>query len=144
GRTDTATQQVEVVEPIDANFTASAAGLDVQFTNQSSGAITSYQWDFGDGQTSADPNPLHTYAASGAYNVTLTVVSSDGRTDSITQQVNIAAPIAAAFSTTIDGLNVQFVNESTGDLSSYQWDFGDGQTSADPNPLHTYAAGGTY
>jgi PKD repeat protein len=56
-----------------------SAPLTVQFNNQSYGNIASYQWDFGDGTTSTDPNPSHIYNAAGLYPVTLTVTGSNGQ-----------------------------------------------------------------
>jgi PKD repeat protein len=70
----------------DADFIYSINGAEVTFTNQSTG--TSWYWDFGDGTTSTDENPVHTYAGSGTYNVTLIVQNSCG-TDTLVQQVNI-------------------------------------------------------
>ncbi len=144
GRTESTNQQVTVAAPLVANFTAQPNGLDVQFTNQSSGDVASVAWDFGDGATSNEVNPLHTYPAGGTYTVTLTVGSADGRSDSHSEDVNVAAPLVANFTAQPNDLDVQFTNQSSGDVASVAWDFGDGATSNDVNPLHTYPAGGTY
>ncbi len=144
GRTDSHSQNVTVATPISAAFSAQINGLDVQFTNQSTGAVASITWDFGDGATSNDVNPHHTYANSGTYTVTLTVGSADGRTDSHSEDITATAPLVAGFSAQPNGLDVQFTNQSSGDVTSVAWDFGDGATSTDVSPLHTYAAGGTY
>ncbi len=69
-----------------ADFTYSVNGLDVSFTNQSTG--TSWYWDFGDGTSSTDEHPVHTYSGSGNYSVTLIVQNSCGA-DTLTQQVNV-------------------------------------------------------
>ena len=63
----------------DANFsfTASGDGRTIQFTNESTDALT-YLWDFGDTQTSTDVNPTHTYPDYGAYTVTLTATGDGG------------------------------------------------------------------
>ncbi|MBE2239584.1 MAG: PKD domain-containing protein [Caldilineaceae bacterium] len=53
------------------------AGQPVQFTDQSSGTISTWLWNFGDGQSSREQNPLHTYASAGVYTVTLTVYAKD-------------------------------------------------------------------
>jgi uncharacterized protein (TIGR03382 family) len=60
-----------------AEFTATVAALAVQFANASiaDGATVSFHWDFGDGATSSDKTPTHTYAAAGTYTVTLEVVA---------------------------------------------------------------------
>lgn len=60
------------------NFNASISGPTVQFTNSSVGNIVSYQWNFGNGETSTQQNPTITYANSGSYSVLLTVTSSNG------------------------------------------------------------------
>ncbi len=124
------------------------APLAVQFTNQSTGDIQAYAWDFGDGGTSADVNPAYTYAAPGTYTVTLTVTGAGGTNSAQTTiTVNAAAPVAAFVPDVTFGnapLAVQFTNQSTGDIQAYAWDFGDGGTSADVNPAYTYAVPGTY
>lgn len=66
------------VSSFSANPTSGEAPLDVQFTNESIGAIDSYLWDFGDGVTSSEKDPQHTYSQAGIYNVTLTVTGPGG------------------------------------------------------------------
>lgn len=68
----------DAAQPV-ANFSESTSesNLEVTFTNTSTDA-TSYSWDFGDGNISADENPVHTYAFNGQYIVTLTATSSEG------------------------------------------------------------------
>jgi PKD repeat protein len=66
-----------------ANVTSGTAPLNVQFTDQSTGTPTSYSWDFGDGATSTEQNPKHTYKTSGAYTVTQTVTNDAGTDDEI-------------------------------------------------------------
>jgi PKD domain len=61
-----------------ANPTSGKNGLNVIFTDQSSGIVTSRLWDFGDGGTSTEENPSHTYASAGTFTVSLTVVSLGG------------------------------------------------------------------
>lgn len=74
---------------VNANFGASANGLTVTFTNQSSGATT-YSWDFGDGGSSTDENPEYTYAAEGTYSVSLTVSDDSGNSASVTKDVEVS------------------------------------------------------
>jgi len=136
-----------------ADFTAVPDGLAVVFTDASSdsdGSIASRVWDFGDGGTSSDANPVHTYATTGSYDVTLTVTDDDGamgsKTVSITVDASNAAPVAD-FSVSVDGLTANFTDasgDSDGSIASYAWDFGDGGTSSIANPSHAYAAAGTY
>jgi len=144
-----------VPEP-EASFTSVLEGdLQVRFTDGSTssaeGGITQWQWDFGDGNTSAEQNPIHTYAAPGTYTVTLTVTDAAGSATS-SQTINVpepAQPPVANFSVeTVGDLTVQLQDASTssaeGGITQWQWDFGDGNTSAEQNPTHTYAAPGTY
>ncbi len=144
GRSSIYSAAVTVSEPVSAGFTPNVSGLSVQFINQSTGPVTGYSWDFGDGTGANEQNPTHTYNAGGTYNVTLTVSDANGRTSITTQPVAVAAPIQAAFSPSASGLTVQFVNQSTGPVTGYAWDFGDGGSSNEQNPTHTYVAGGTY
>jgi PKD repeat protein len=140
-----------------AAFSASplsgVAPLAVQFTDASTGTVPiTYAWEFGDGTTSADPSPSHTYAA-GTYNVRLTVTNSAGsdveeKTGYITVTEAPVAPVAQFSGTPTSGtapLSVQFTDASTGTGPlTYAWEFGDGGTSPDPSPSHTYDAAGTY
>lgn len=142
----------EWTNPLDAEFTADnttvEVGETVNFTDLSTGAIASWDWDFGDGQTSETQHPGHSYASVGTYTVTLTV--SDGsdsdtetKTDYIT--VTVPAPVAdfsATPTNTCDGI-VQFTDASD-NADTWEWDFGDGSSSNVQNPEHTYTDNGTY
>jgi len=72
-----------------ANFTYEKTGFDVTFTNTSANA-TSYSWDFGDGMTSGDENPSHTYSSEGAYTVTLTAMDGMGGSDEKMEEILIS------------------------------------------------------
>lgn len=76
----TKTNYIQILGPLTANFTAnkttSSYPADIQFTNTSIGTPTNYYWTFGDGGTSTSQNPIHTYTASGYYNVSLTINNS--------------------------------------------------------------------
>ncbi len=132
------------------NPTSGIAPLSVQFTNNSAGSISGYEWDFGDGGTSTLANPTHQYVSAGIYSVSLIVTGPGGadttsRTDYITVQ---SAPPVADFSgaptSGLVPLTVNFTNLSTGDITGYLWSFGDGQTSTLANPSHQYSTGGSY
>ncbi len=137
-----------------ANFTYSASGLTVSFTDTSTdsgGTIGSHAWTFGDGRTSSATNPTHTYAAGGTYSVTETVTDSgNGSTSSKTSAVTVSASggtPTANFTYTISGLTVNFTDTSTdsgGSIGMHSWNFADGSTSNAANPSHTYASAGTY
>ncbi len=138
---------------ISANFTAipanGVAPLIVQFSDSSSGPIDTWQWNFGDGQSSPDRNPQHTYTSPGSYTVSLTVSGSSGSdTESRTNYITVFTPVNANFDADpisgIAPLMVTFTNQSSGDFTSSSWIFGDGGTSLASNPTHTYATGGIY
>src|SRR6185369_4578785 len=139
-----------------AAFTQSTASgnapLKVQFTNQSTGNITSYSWDFGDGSTlSTDKDPSHIYSAIGTFTVKLKVVGAGGTSEAqstVTSTKPIAPPVAGFSASPTSGtgpLTVQFTNQSAGESLTYSWDFGDNTpASTDVNPFHTYANAGSY
>jgi PKD repeat protein len=138
-----------------AQFTGSPTSgtfpLTVNFSNTSTGSITSQAWNFGDGGTSTAANPSHVYAAAGTYTVSLTVTGPGGsNTQTRTNYVTVsapAAPVAQFTGSPTSGtapLTANFTNTSTGTISSYAWTFGDGGTSTAANPSHVYAAAGTY
>jgi PKD repeat protein len=124
--------------------------LVVQFTDASTGSPTAWDWDFGDGDTSTEQNPSHTYDVEGLYTVSLTVTGPGGEDTLVkTDYINAyeAAPAAAFSGDPTTGpvpLNVQFADESTGSITDYEWEFGDGDTSIEANPSHTYDAAGHY
>ena len=132
------------VEPV-ASFTFSVAGngLTVSFTDTSSGPPTEWLWDFGDGETSDEQNPTHTYSEADDYLVTLTVTNAKG-TDSTSMFVNLEVQPEANFAFEQDEFDGVFTDTSTGNPTSWDWDFGDGGTSDEQNPRHTYGALGTY
>ncbi|GGO67788.1 S8 family serine peptidase [Bowmanella pacifica] len=79
--------------PPQAGFSAQSEGLQTSFTDTSTdvnGDIVSWSWDFGDGNSSSEQNPLHMYAASGTYSVTLTVTDSEGNTDSHSMDITVS------------------------------------------------------
>jgi PKD repeat protein len=137
-----------------ADFSATpvsgAPPLAVAFTDKSTGATPlSYQWTFGDGGTSTAASPSHTYSANGAYTVTLTVTNAFG-TDSEAKEELIQVglgPVADFTGLPQSGqvpLAVAFTDKSTGNPATWRWDFGDGVTSTDRNPSHTYTRAGTF
>ncbi len=157
--TETRTGYITVDEPPVlpvAEFTGTPrsgdAPLTVQFTDASGGDPISWSWDFGDGGTSDEQNPEHTYTTAGTYTVSLDVTNADGsdteeKAGYITVTEPLAPPVAAFSATPLSGiapLTVQFTDESTGEIDACRWDFGDGSTSTEADPLHTYSAAGTY
>mgnify|MGYP003757410163 CR=1 FL=1 len=150
-----------VVGGPNAAFTADPASghapLTVQFTDTSepgSEDITEWLWDFGDGGSSTEANPSHTYLEQGVYSVSLSVTSPISG-DTILRQDLIevwpgTAPTADFTATPTVGeapLEVRFTDTSdpgTSPIEAWQWDFGDGATSAETDPVHVYAVPGAY
>jgi PKD repeat protein len=148
----TVTDAVRVLEPPIAAFTATPtegnAPLTVQFTDQSTGNVTAWAWDFGDGNTSTGQSPVHIYTSAGNYSVTMNASNAYGYNVSAPVTITVLEPPAAAFTANVtEGnapLTVQFTDESTGNVTAWLWNFGDGNTSTEQNPVHTYASPGNY
>ncbi|RIK18019.1 MAG: cell surface protein, partial [Chloroflexi bacterium] len=127
-------------------FTFTVQDLTATFTDTSTGeGITTWFWEFGDGATSNEQNPTHVYAAAGTYRARLTVTNAGGD-DRSGQDVTVTAPLPpapqSAFTFSVNGLDVQFTDLSTGQIDSYFWEFGDGTQAFDRNPAHSYATDG--
>lgn len=121
-----------------------------QFTDMSTVSnpnysIVAWEWDFGDGGTSTIPNPTHSFAPGSTYNVSLTVTADSSGTqctDDLIHQV-VVDPLPTVFFTwdpdpTCLGTETYFFGTSSGDIVSWEWDFGDGATSSIQNPIHLY------
>ncbi|HOI57957.1 MAG TPA: PKD domain-containing protein [Methanoculleus sp.] len=127
-----------------ANVTSGALPLAVRFTDASEGVPTTWKWDFGDGSTSTEKNPVHTYTVPGTYTVTLTVTNAAG---SDSTENTVTAGVAGFTASVTSGavpLTVDFTDASDGKPTAWEWDFGDGETSDEQNPTHTYETAGTY
>jgi gliding motility-associated-like protein len=147
GCADTSTVNITVAPGVQASFQHNAqpgcAPLNVQFQNLSTGA-DSYLWDFGDGTTSTDPTPSHTYINTSFFldirTVTLTAYSAAGCQSTVTQQITVYPTPEFTFVATPDSgcspLTVTF--PSVVGAVSYAWDYGDGTTGTGPSPSHTY------
>lgn len=107
----------------------------------------SVTWNFGDGNTSAKLNPAHQYAIPGTYTVTLKVSGKNGCLDSTSKNVIIYAKPKASFKVSSDtlcrGTEISFTNLSDDDYT-ISWDFGNGMTSKEKNPVYTYSVSGLY
>jgi len=152
GCTDTITypNAIQIIEPV-ALFDVSppiscTLPATVQFTDQSLGADT-WTWDFGDSTSSTLQNPTHTYTQAGSYTVILRVYNASTDCDDEAEFViTIPEPEADFIVANPNGctdFTVFFGNDSR-DTETYQWDFGDGNTSTDENPSHTYTQAGVY
>ncbi|MEW6073618.1 MAG: PKD domain-containing protein, partial [Planctomycetota bacterium] len=127
------------------------APLTVSFTDASTGVdLDSWSWDFGDGGTSAQQNPIHVYTSPGTYTVRLEVDGLSGYDQITRPNLIVVQPtsLAAAFDGTprtgAAPLAVQFTDLSVGGPVSWAWDFGDGGTSSLQNPTHAYVADGSF
>jgi PKD repeat protein len=144
------------LEPPVADFsgepTSGVAPLTVSFADLSSNSPTSWNWTFGDDSTDnlTTRNPVHTYTNPGTYSVSLSATNTVGlNITTKTGYINVTAaplgPVADFSGTPTSGiapLTVQFNDTSTGFVNpvTYLWDFGDGSTSTERNPSHSYTA----
>lgn len=136
--------------PLEASFTMNQTTgpvpLTVQFTDTSNNQPTSWLWNFGDGSTSTQQNPLHRYITSGVYTVRLDATDALGSCWN-TNQITVS-PLAASFTANqtsgLEPLTVQFTDTSTDQPISWRWNFGDGGISTLQNPVHVYAKAGLY
>ncbi|TAJ43892.1 hypothetical protein CUJ86_07470 [Methanofollis fontis] len=147
-----------VIQPPEANFTSNItsgkAPLTVSFSDTSTGEfIESWLWEFGDGFTSVDQDPIHTYVEPGNYSVNLTVTNSVDMYDSQIREnyitvealVEPVADFSADVTTGKLPLTVTFIDNSI-DAVSWAWDIdNDGVIDyTDQNPVHVYTDPGTY
>jgi PKD repeat protein len=117
----------------------------VEFVNESFDA-DSMLWDFGDGILSSKLNPTHLFALPGVYDVSLTATDSVSGIDSTffaAGFITVLGDVNADFTTDVNDGTVSFTNNCM-HASDYLWNFGDGNTSDEFEPLHTYTADGTY
>ena len=155
------TVAVEVEEPgvravIYADPEEGTAPLTVEFDGSESstftGNIVSYEWDFGDGSppTITGATVSHKYNEVGTYTVSLKVVTNENESAEIEKQIFVREiPLRACFTPSRRSgtapLTVTFDSKcSTGAVSKYSWDFGDGETSESRKPTHTFEYSGTF
>ncbi|WP_088858471.1 PKD domain-containing protein [Thermococcus profundus] len=133
------------------------AGDEVSFMDSSSdpdGSVAKWSWNFGDGTFSDERNPNHSYAAPGTYTVMLTVEDESGLRGSYTKEIKVEPKnyLPTADFTFLPkepkaGEEVSFADKSTdrdGEITSWSWDFGDGSTSNDAEPVHVFTEVGNY
>ena len=150
--TETVTVLPQPLTEFEADNILGCPGLMVKFKNNTQNGF-SYAWDFGDGSTSNEFEPTHTYTGDQEYyTVTLTATNTLGCTMTVTknQYVHIVQPPVAAFKVNpstlinIPDYTFKFEDQSTNTPTIWEWDFGDGTGSALKNPSHTYLDTGTY
>ncbi|HUK88988.1 MAG TPA: PKD domain-containing protein [Blastocatellia bacterium] len=167
GATASATTSISVAQPvhqapqvsISASTTSGQAPLAVNFSanvTDQGATISSYAWSFGDGQTSNSASPSHVYTSGGAFTASLTVTDSTGATGTASMPINVAqqnqaqppqANVTASATSGVAPLPVNFtasVNDPGSQITSYNWNFGDGQTSSSQSPSHVYSAVGNF
>ncbi|MBX2923251.1 MAG: PKD domain-containing protein [Chitinophagaceae bacterium] len=126
------------------------APLSVNFSDQSAGNVASRVWNLGSGDISNHDNNVGSiFAAPGTYNITLTVTFSNGQVESLTQQVRVYEKPSADFVPAVQqecgSSRVLFTASSPpGNNTTYEWDFGDGNHSAETSPMHQYSREGNY
>ena len=126
-------------------------GVTVLFTNTSTGINDDYIWTFGDpgnpNASSADVDPSYTYPGVGSYVVTLGLNTQVTCVDDFVQEVDIVSPILASdfsfdyIDCSENGVTIQFTDLSINpqdNTNGYLWDFGNGMTSTEPNPILTF------
>ena len=152
GCKDSVTQEVKIYPRTipDFDFTNICLGNEMDFTNKTtlSEGSTNYFWTFGDGNSSSERNPKNLYSADGSYQVLLTATTDHNCIDTISKKILVYQQPETDFM--VDDIcytdTASFINNTTIDPDSvnYQWDFGDGSTSAEQNPDKYYTAPGTY
>lgn len=156
GNTDIgSTQAIISTEELEANPGGPYNGTictPIQFTGSATGGCPpyNYEWDFGDEGTSTQQNPSHQYNKDGIYTVTLVVTDSDGGISINTTTVNIStsdvtADAGGPYKGNLTDY-IQFHGTASGGCTPYswEWDFGDGNTSTTQNPRHLYSKEGKY
>ena len=146
------TVYVDTKPTADFIFNNGCINQGIPFADASSNAfgnINKWSWDFGDGNTDTTRNPFHLYSSGGNYNVNLAVSSLHGCSASISKSVIIEDKPIADFSFTEPCLSqlINFTDNSTigfGNITNWQWMFGDNSASAFQNPGHTYIQEGDY
>ena len=157
GCSDTTTRQVTVSPPPTVDFTPAAGcnGDTTTFTSAVNQATTQgFYWQFGDGGTSFDADPIHVYSTAGTYTVILTITDTAGCTNTRVKPVLVVPAPMAAFSSSTPACSGQLItftdlsNANGGSLTTWHWEFGDGTdttySASVPSFAHTYAQAGTF
>ena len=121
----------------------------VSFMDSSKGISLDYNWNFGDGVSSTDKNPLHNFNSVGVFPLTLSITDTFGCVSVHNTEVVEAQEVVADFSSSLFTSNcppliTSFNNNSTGNIINYNWDFGDGISSNQQSPSHLYSYSGNF
>ncbi|MEZ5043826.1 MAG: PKD domain-containing protein [Saprospiraceae bacterium] len=147
---DSTKQTIRVLEAPTVDFEFSpnlCQGQEIQFTNHSTN-LASTSWSFGTGDTSVLANPVYTFPQTGSFTIQLTGTSlNNACSQTISKTISIGEAPKASFSMTAPNgctpLSMDF-QQNSHNGQYYQWDFGDGNTSVEANPAHTYLVAGNY
>ncbi|MCF8366070.1 MAG: PKD domain-containing protein [Bacteroidales bacterium] len=147
------TRIIEVVESTGciADFEYNQPNPDnpqISFNSLTANGNLQFLWDFGDGETSNEKSPAHQFDDFGTYHVSLSILGY-GCTNFSTQAILIEEPVYCGAKFNFEqafpqSREIHFVDQSFGDELIYLWEFGDGETSAQSNPVHLYQSFGQY
>lgn len=147
GSSKTKMVKVLAAPVIDFTYDTICARSKMSFTNlttEGEGAIESYQWIFPDGSTASTENASFYFEEPGHFPVSLVSTSTLGCSDTLTHSVYVKpAPVAGVeipVSFVEAYIPIQFYDDSEGDITSFFWDFGDGVTTSEQDPIHTFDA----
>lgn len=144
GNLDSSSQTIQVCDTIFVNFTHQLTGNTMQFTPQvNTNTTASYEWNFGDGNTSSLASPNHTYTSLGFYTVSLKVVDSCGNADSISTYIEACNPPLPTYTVTANGFSATFDASATQNSSSLVWNI-DGTVYNTTTASHTFPGYGRY
>lgn len=129
--------------------------LEVEFSDLTQPQPTSWTWNFGDpdsnNNTSSVADPIHTYNEAGTYDVSLSIITADGCvTDTtVNEFIDVFPPPTAIFELNPEIINllsadIEFTDQSIGNIDDWSWNFGDGESSSVQNPSHLYADTGHF
>lgn len=150
GCSDTASKIAVVLPDVSANFNSSLACVNrpISFNDSSQGNPVSWNWDFGDGGISSSQNPTHTYSSSGSFSVRLIISNAQGCSDTLTNSIfvnTVPVPNFTADSVCFGNItNFRNLSTNSQPITTYYWDFGDGNSSFSTNPSYVYSSPGTY
>ena len=137
-----------------SNTVSGCSPLIVDFRDQSTGGVTEWSWNFGNGGISNKQNPSAIYFNPGTYTVTLTVKTASGASNTVTKTAFITVvnePVVNFKTDKTSGCSpavIKFTDQSTTPpgttITGWKWDFGDGGTSNQQNPTYVYRNPGSY
>lgn len=125
----------------------------ISFEDESEGIISFREWDFGDGTSTQQENPVHVFSSARTYDVSLTVMDNQGYISTKTTPVEVKDywnPRPKITPESYNGANFTIPFSSAeswdpdGEIVGYLWDFDDNSSSTQPNPVHTFETEGTY